>query len=156
MNNTAKEKGDKYEEFIYDQICKRYENRENVIIYRKKKYPQRIANSSPLEVDISIEIKEYNDRPTEYDNLIIIECKDYARPVSRDVIDHLIRRKEDLKAIASLHYQINSPSYINFIRRNGLGESFMGLSHDNLYQLLWPIPSSEMILNPRMTQNPGY
>lgn len=28
-----------------------------------------------------------------------------------------------LKAIASLHYQINSPSYMNFIRRNGLGES---------------------------------
>lgn len=46
-----------------------------------------------------------------------------------------------LKAIASLHYQINSPSYMNFIRRNGLGESFMGLSPNNLYQLLWPIPS---------------
>ncbi len=45
---------------------------------------------------------------------------------------------------------------MNFIRRNGLGESFMGLSHDNLYQLLWPIPSSEMNLNPQMTQNPGY
>ena len=60
------------------------------------------------------------------------------------------------KAIASLHYQINSPCYMNFIRRNGLGESFMGLSHDNLYQLLWPIPSSEMNLNPQMTQNPGY
>lgn len=42
-----------------------------------------------------------------------------------------------LKAIASLHYQINSPSYMNFIRRNGLGESFMGLSPNNLYQLLW-------------------
>ena len=49
-----------------------------------------------------------------------------------------------LKAIASLHYQINSPSYMNFIRRNGLGESFMGLSPNNLYQLLWPIPSSEL------------
>ena len=61
-----------------------------------------------------------------------------------------------LKAIASLHYQINSPSYMNFIRRNELGESFMGLSHDNLYQLLWPIPSSELNCNPQMTQNPGY
>ncbi|WP_302462808.1 RagB/SusD family nutrient uptake outer membrane protein, partial [Phocaeicola plebeius] len=54
------------------------------------------------------------------------------------------------------YFQINSPSYMNFIRRNELGESFMSLSHDNLYQLLWPIPSSEMNLNPQMTQNPGY
>lgn len=61
-----------------------------------------------------------------------------------------------LKAIASLHYQINSPSYMNFIRRNGLGESFMGLSPNNLYQLLWPIPSSELDKNPQLTQNPGY
>ena len=61
-----------------------------------------------------------------------------------------------LKAIASLHYQINSPSYMNFIRRNGLGESFMGLSPNNLYQLLWPIPSSELDKNTQLTQNPGY
>lgn len=61
-----------------------------------------------------------------------------------------------LKAIASLHYQINSPSYMNFIRRNGLGESFMGLSPNNLYQLLWPIPSGELVNNPQLTQNPGY
>lgn len=61
-----------------------------------------------------------------------------------------------LKAIASLHYQINSPSYMNFIRRNGLGEFFMGLSPNNLYQLLWPIPSGELDKNPQLTQNPGY
>ena len=61
-----------------------------------------------------------------------------------------------LKAIALLHYQINSPSYMNFIRRNGLGESFMGLSPNNLYQLLWPIPSGELDKNPQLTQNPGY
>lgn len=61
-----------------------------------------------------------------------------------------------LKAIASLHYQINSPSYMNFIRRNGLGESFMRLSPNNLYQLLWPIPSGELDKNPQLTQNPGY
>lgn len=61
-----------------------------------------------------------------------------------------------LKAIASLHYQINSPCYMNFIRRNGLGESFMGLSPNNLYQLLWPIPSGELDKNPQLTQNPGY
>ena len=67
-----------------------------------------------------------------------------------------VDQSDVLKAIASLHYQINSPSYMNFIRRNGLGESFMGLSPNNLYQLLWPIPSTELGMNPQMTQNPGY
>ena len=41
---------------------------------------------------------------------------------------------------------------MNFIRRNELGT--LGLCHDNLYQLLWPIPSSELNCNPQMTQNP--
>lgn len=82
-----------------------------------------------------------------------------AKEYIKQVCEHkniTVDQSDVLKAIASLHYQINSPSYMNFIRRNGLGESFMGLSHDHLYQLLWPIPSSEMNLNPQMTQNPGY
>lgn len=84
-------------------------------------------------------------------------------PKAKEYINQLCAYKEltvdlsdILKAIASLHYQINSPSYMNFIRRNGLGESFMGLSQDNLYQLLWPIPLVELNNNPQMTQNPGY
>ena len=82
-----------------------------------------------------------------------------AKEYIKQVCEHkniTVDQSDVLKAIASLHYQINSPSYMNFIRRNELGESFMGLSHDNLYQLLWPIPSSEMNMNPQMTQNPGY
>ena len=82
-----------------------------------------------------------------------------AKEYINQVCEHknlTVDQSDVLKAIASLHYQINSPSYMNFIRRNGLGESFIGLSHDNLYQLLWPIPSSEMDLNPQMIQNPGY
>lgn len=82
-----------------------------------------------------------------------------AKEYIKQVCEHkniTVDQSDVLKAIASLHYQINSPSYMNFIRRNELGESFMSLSHDNLYQLLWPIPSSEMNLNPQMTQNPGY
>lgn len=82
-----------------------------------------------------------------------------AKEYIKQVCEHknlTVDQSDVLKAIASLHYQINSPSYMNFIRRNELGESFMGLSHNNLYQLLWPIPSSEMDLNPQMTQNPGY
>ena len=82
-----------------------------------------------------------------------------AKEYIKQVCEHkniTVDQSDVLKAIASLHYQINSPSYMNFIRRNELGESFMGLSHDNLYQLLWPIPSSEMNMNPQMTQNTGY
>ena len=65
--------------------------------------------------------------------------------------DLTVDQSDILKAIASLHYQIKSPSYLNFIRRNQLGETFMGLSQDNLYQLLWPIP-----MGGGLNQNPGY
>lgn len=64
--------------------------------------------------------------------------------------DLTVDQSDILKAIASLHYQIKSSSYLNFIRRNQLGETFMGLSQDNLYQLLWPIPMGGV------NQNPGY
>ena len=83
------------------------------------------------------------------------KAKEYIKQVC-EYKNLTVDQSDVLKAIASLHYQINSPSYMNFIRRNELGESFMGLSHDNLYQLLWPIPSSELNCNPQMTQNPGY
>lgn len=83
------------------------------------------------------------------------KAKEYIKQVC-EYKNLTVDQSDVLKAIASLHYQINSPSYMNFIRRNELGESFMGLSHDNLYQLLWPIPSSELDCNPQMTQNPGY
>ena len=82
-----------------------------------------------------------------------------AKEYIKQVCEHknlTVDQSDVLKAIASLHYLINSPSYMNFIRRNELGESFMGLSHDNLYQLLWPIPNGEIDRNPQMTQNPGY
>lgn len=82
-----------------------------------------------------------------------------AKQYINQVCEHknlTVDQSDVLKAIASLHYQINSPSYMNFIRRNEFGESFMGLSHHNLYQLLWPIPYDVMVRNPQMTQNPGY
>lgn len=65
-------------------------------------------------------------------------------------------RSDLLQTIASVRYQIQSPDYLVFIRRNGLGPSFMGLSNSQTYQLLWPIPASERERNPHMTQNPGY
>ena len=61
-----------------------------------------------------------------------------------------------LKAIATLRYKLQTPNYLTFIRRNGLGQSYMGLGANETYQLLWPIPQWEMDMNPTITQNPGY
>ena len=61
-----------------------------------------------------------------------------------------------LKAIATLRYKLQTPNYLTFIRRNGLEQSYMGLSAYETYQLLWPIPQWEMDMNPAITQNPGY
>ena len=61
-----------------------------------------------------------------------------------------------LKAIATLRYKLQTPNYLTFIRRNGLGQSYMGLNNNETYQLLWPIPQWEMDMNPAITQNPGY
>ena len=61
-----------------------------------------------------------------------------------------------LKAIATLRYKLQTPNHLTFIRRNGLGQSYMGLNANETYQLLWPIPQWEMDMNPTITQNPGY
>lgn len=61
-----------------------------------------------------------------------------------------------LKAIATLRYKLQTPNYLTFIRRNGLGQSYMGLNANETYQLLWPIPQWEMDMNPTIMQNPGY
>ena len=61
-----------------------------------------------------------------------------------------------LKAIATVRYKLQTPNYLIFIRRNDLGQSYMGLGANETYQLLWPIPQSEIDMNPTITQNPGY
>lgn len=61
-----------------------------------------------------------------------------------------------LKAIATLRFKLQTPNYLTFIRRNSLGQSYMGLNANETYQLLWPIPQSEIDMNPAITQNPGY
>lgn len=61
-----------------------------------------------------------------------------------------------LKAIATLRYKLQTPNYLTFIRRNDLGQSYMGLDANETYQLLWPFPYNEVILNDNLTQNPGY
>ena len=49
--------------------------------------------------------------------------------------------------------QIDFGGYFAFLKRTGLAKSALGLED---YQLLLPIPQSELDMNPAMTQNPGY
>lgn len=49
--------------------------------------------------------------------------------------------------------QIDFGGYFAFLKRTGLAMSALGLEE---YQLLFPIPQSEINTNPAMTQNPGY
>ena len=49
--------------------------------------------------------------------------------------------------------QIDFGGYFAFLKRTGLAMSTLGLEK---YQLLFPIPQSELYTNPAMTQNPGY
>lgn len=60
------------------------------------------------------------------------------------------------EVIATIRKTFKSTNYLGFIRRNNLGENSLGLKKSQLYQLLWPIPTNELMYNPSMTQNPGY
>lgn len=82
---------------------------------------------------------------------------------AKEYIDFICKKKKIevddtnvLQAIARLKYKFHAPNYLTFIRRNSLGSSFMGLSSNQLYQLLWPIPAHECMANSSITQNPGY
>ena len=67
-----------------------------------------------------------------------------------------IDKTDVLKAIATLRYKTQTPFFLSFIRRNNLGESYLGLSSSQLYQLLLPLPEKELLCNSNITQNPGY
>ncbi|MBP3260305.1 MAG: RagB/SusD family nutrient uptake outer membrane protein [Prevotella sp.] len=60
-----------------------------------------------------------------------------------------------LQAISEVRskIQIDFGGYFAFLKRTGLAKSTLGLEE---YQLLFPIPQSELDMNPAMTQNPGY
>ena len=60
-----------------------------------------------------------------------------------------------LQAISEVRskIQIDFGGYFAFLKRTGLAKSALGLED---YQLLLPIPQSELDTNPAMTQNPGY
>ena len=65
--------------------------------------------------------------------------------VSTNILDGI----KEARAKCLLH----DTNYFAFLKRNNLAISECGIQD---YQKLFPIPSSEIILNPSMTQNPGY
>ena len=67
-----------------------------------------------------------------------------------------VDKMDILKAIATLRYKTQTPFFLSFIRRNNLGESYLGLTSSQTYQLLWPLPQNQIFTNPMITQNPGY
>ena len=68
-----------------------------------------------------------------------------------------IEKKQIMKEIYLEYYNpyfVNDDGYFAFLKRNGLAKETIGITED--YQLLFPIPQSELDLNPNMVQNPGY
>ena len=59
------------------------------------------------------------------------------------------------KVIATLRKKLyeQTNGYFAYLKRSGLAKEIVGLED---YQLLLPIPSNEIMLNPYITQNPGY
>jgi len=62
-------------------------------------------------------------------------------------------REGTIEDIKNARAALMLPGYFAFLKRNGIAQSEVGYEE---YQLLWPIPSSELNLNYLLTQNPGY
>ena len=58
-----------------------------------------------------------------------------------------------VEGIKQLRKSLKLQDYFAFLKRNGLAMKELGLEK---YQLLLPIPENEIIVNPNLTQNPGY
>lgn len=91
----------------------------------------------------------------EYHKGNITKAKEYIEQICK-AKSMTIDETEPLDAIAKIRKMFNSTNYLGFIRRNNLAENSLGLKTSQLYQLLWPIPTNELMYNPSMTQNPGY
>ncbi len=67
-----------------------------------------------------------------------------------------LTQSELLPGIAEALFLFKSSHCLSFLRRNALGESVLGLTPEETYQLLWPVPLNEMYNNTSLVQNPGY
>lgn len=95
--------------------------------------------------------------------LRMAECKlklgDSA--TAQSIVDEVKNRHSEFAAISGstleqidlMHRTAKHPGYFGFLKRSGLATTKYGFKD---YQLLWPIPASELQCNPALTQNPGY
>jgi len=103
----------------------------------------------------------------QYSEIILLasECE-YKTGNMTTAINYLnqIRNRDDLIPATSESYNTDLKetwkttmtggfSYFSFLKRNGLIASELNIQD---YQQLFPIPSSELMANPSMKQNPGY
>ena len=129
---TTVRRGDIYEAWVASYIQQVYNGASRITIHRKKKYPQRISDSDPLEIDVSIEEKVFVERDAEYDKLTIIECKDHKSPIKRGVIDHLIARRDDVKANDAICFSTSGFQSGAIVRANHEGVKLVVLPKDSL------------------------
>lgn len=109
-------------------------------------YPLNIYSYTELLLSLA-ECKLNGDTPTDTDTFINEILNNY-RWLNIESTD----KKQMMKDIY-LELGIRD-GYFAFLKRNGLAKETIGITED--YQLLFPIPQSEINLNPNMVQNPGY
>lgn len=108
----------------------------------------RIVLYSYTELLLSLaECKLNSNTPTDAD-IFINEIFNYYNKISIETTD----KKQIMKKIL-LETNIHD-GYFAFLKRNGIAKETIGITED--YQLIFPIPQSELNNNPNMIQNPGY
>lgn len=61
-----------------------------------------------------------------------------------------------LSAVEDAKRTVRTPFTVPCIRRSGIENCILDINSSQWYQMVWPIPDSELMTNPSMTQNPGY
>lgn len=131
---------------IQDNNYYDYSNNDESILFRG--YP--IYQYTDLLLGLA-ECKFYSDSPNDAD-IFINEILNYYHRLNIESTDKKQIIKEIYMKLMTNYHQYSG--YFAFLKRNGLAKETIGITDDNL--LLFPIPQSELDLNPNMVQNPGY
>lgn len=98
--------------------------------------------------------------------LSLAECKlnsktpDDANTFINEIMNHnqyqlSIESTDKKQVMKEIRYELDMRyDYFAFLKRNGLAKETIGITED--YQLIFPIPQSELNLNSNLAQNPGY
>lgn len=120
-------------------------------------YDEGIKNY-PMGKDILFKLYNVSDI-----KLRMAECKLKLgdSTMAQKIVDDVKRYHSDfasisggtLEQIDQMHRQAKHPGYYGFLKRSGFAKTKYGFED---YQLLLPLPSRELMINPNLTQNPGY